>query len=58
MLLLFAASMLLLVTTISAPIINHVSILRVTLANYTARDHSALNFGTFGYCVLNVPPVE
>lgn len=50
--------MLLLITTISAPIINHASLLRVTLANYTARDHSALNFGTFGYCVLNVPPVE
>lgn len=57
-LLLFAASMLLLITTISSPIINRASLLRVTLANYTARDHSAITFGTFGFCVLGVPPVE
>lgn len=56
--LLFAASILLLTTTISAPIINHAGLLRVDLANETARGHSSITFGTFGYCVLGVPPVE
>lgn len=56
MFLLFAASILLLITTISAPIIDNAGLLRAALANYTNHDNSALVFGTFGYCVLNVPP--
>ncbi|KAF2480314.1 actin cortical patch SUR7/pH-response regulator pali [Neohortaea acidophila] len=46
--LLFAASILLLITTISAPVVNDIALLRVHLNN-----GSTLNFGTFGYCVLN-----
>ncbi|KAK3683075.1 hypothetical protein LTR37_020586 [Vermiconidia calcicola] len=56
--LLFLASILLLITTISAPIINHVGLLRVTLANETNFRHSSVSFGTFGYCILDVPPVN
>ena len=47
--LLFVASILLLITTISAPVVNSISILRVDLG----RNTSSLTFGTFGYCVLN-----
>ena len=47
--LLFVASILLLVTTISAPVINSISVMRVDLG----RNASSLTFGTFGYCVLN-----
>ncbi|KAE9985340.1 hypothetical protein EG328_007593 [Venturia inaequalis] len=43
-----AASILLLVTTISAPVINDIGILKVSL-----RNSSTVNFGTFGYCILD-----
>jgi hypothetical protein len=52
--LLFTASILLLVTTISAPIWDHVGLLRVHLNNGTQAHHnSTISFGTFGYCILN-----
>lgn len=51
--LLFLSSILLLVTTISAPVINHLSLLHVTLRNGTTAEPSRLSFGTLGYCVLN-----
>lgn len=44
--LLFAASILLLITTISSPVVNDISILKVSLAN-----DSSVTFGTFGYCI-------
>jgi len=50
---LFVASILLLVTTISAPVVNRLSLLRVTLNNGTSVRHSSVSFGTFGYCVLD-----
>ena len=50
MLLLFAASICLLITTITAPVANYISIFRVDL-----RNDSSVTFGTFGYCVLDVP---
>jgi hypothetical protein len=56
--LLFVAAILLLITTISAPVVNDIAILRVTLTNKTDIRHSSINFGTFGYCVLDVPPVK
>lgn len=56
--LLFVSSILLLITTISAPIINDVGLLRVTLTNETRIRHSSVSFGTFGYCILDVPPVK
>ena len=45
--LLFAASVLLLVTTITAPVISNLSILQVTLGGQS----SSITYGTFGYCV-------
>jgi len=53
--LLFAAAILLLITTISSPVINDIPILKVVLANETDIRHSSITFGTFGYCVLDVP---
>jgi len=53
--LLFAASILLLITTISAPVVNDIALLKVTLTN-TSTDgrKSSVTFGTFGFCVLDV----
>ena len=57
--LLFTASILLLVTTISAPIWNHVALLNVHLNNGTNAHHnSTISFGTFGYCILRAGPQE
>lgn len=55
--LLFAATILLLITTISAPVVNDIGILKVTLTNKTDQRHSTVSFGTFGHCILDVPPV-
>jgi len=52
--LLFAASILILITTISAPVINDISMLKVTLSNSSTIRHSSISFGTFGFCVLDV----
>jgi len=46
--LLFAASILLLVTTITAPVVTNLSILYVNLGS------SSITYGTFGYCVQGV----
>ncbi|KAL3422728.1 pH-response regulator [Phlyctema vagabunda] len=51
--LLFAAAILLLITSISSPVINDIGILRVRLANTTASRDSVVTFGSFGHCVLN-----
>jgi hypothetical protein len=56
--LLFAGSMLLLITSISAPAVGDISLLKVTLTNSSDIRHSAVAFGTFGHCVLNVAPAE
>ena len=56
MFLLFVASILLLVVTISAPVVGDIGLLRVILTNQTSIRHSSVSFGTFGYCVLDVPP--
>jgi len=50
---LLVATALLLVTTITAPVVNDIAILKVNLANRTSSSHSAISFGTFGFCVLN-----
>jgi len=52
--LLFAAAVLLLITTISAPVVNDWSMLKVTLTNSSTLRHSSVTFGTFGYCTLDV----
>lgn len=51
--LLFAAFVLLLVTSISSPVINDLSMLKVKLTNGTSHHHSSVSFGSFGYCVIN-----
>lgn len=53
MFLLFAATVLLLITTISAPIINNISLLRVNLNPDSPSAQPSVSFGTFGYCILN-----
>jgi len=55
--LLFAAAVLLLVTTITAPVIKDLPILKVMLTNFTDIRNSSVIFGTFGHCILDVPPI-
>jgi len=52
--LLFISAILLLITTISAPVVNDISIFKVTLTNSTTQRNSSVTFGTFGYCVRDV----
>ncbi len=54
--LLFSATVLLVITCISAPVIHHIALMRVELG----RDQpfglrTNVNFGTFGYCVKYGP---
>lgn len=56
--LIFAAAILLLITTISAPVINDIGILKVTLTNRSDTHNSSVSFGTFGHCVLDVAPAS
>lgn len=51
--LLFAATILFLITSISSPVVNDIGILKVKLTNGTHNAQSAVTFGTFGHCVLN-----
>jgi len=54
--LLFAAAILLLITTISAPVIHDIALLKVTLTNSSNFHRSEVSFGTFGHCILNAAP--
>jgi hypothetical protein len=56
--LLFASAILLLITTISAPVIGDIAILKVMLTNRSDFRNSSVTFGTFGHCVLDVAPIE
>jgi len=56
--LLFAAFVLLLITSISSPVINDISFLKVTLTNRSDIRNSSVTFGSFGYCVLDVAPAS
>lgn len=51
--LLLVATVLLVITTISAPVVNDIGLLKVTLSNATSDHWSEVSFGTFGYCVLD-----
>jgi SUR7/PalI family len=55
--LIFIAAALLLVTTVSAPVVGDLAILKVLLTNQTDFRHSSVTFGSFGHCILDVPPV-
>lgn len=52
--LLFSATVLLIITCISAPVVNNISLLKVELGGRRAVDHGTVTFGTFGYCINNV----
>ena len=53
--LLLAATVLLVVTSISAPTVKHLSVLRVEIdGGLTDRGNPAVTFGTFGWCLQNV----
>lgn len=51
--LLLASTVLLIITTISAPVVNDIGMLTVKLSNATDEHHSKVTFGTFGYCYIN-----
>ncbi|CAK7235849.1 hypothetical protein SBRCBS47491_009435 [Sporothrix bragantina] len=51
--LLFAATILLLVVTISAPVVNNISLLKVEANDVSSGSNPAITFGTFGYCSIN-----
>lgn len=50
------AAILLLITTISSPVIGDIAILKVMLTNSSDIRHSSVTFGSFGHCVLDVAP--
>jgi hypothetical protein len=54
--LLFVSAILLLVTTISSPVVGDIGIMKVMLTNHTQIRNSSVTFGTFGHCILDVPP--
>jgi len=56
--LLFAATILFLITTISSPVVNKLPLMKVDLTNGTSTQHSSVVFGTFGYCVTNTAYVQ
>jgi len=49
--LLLAATVLLIVTSISAPVVHDISLLKIQLGTGRARDYTHVAFGTFGACV-------
>ena len=55
--LLFVSAILILITTISAPVVGDIAILKVMLTNKTDIRNSSVTFGTFGHCILDVPPI-
>ncbi|CAK7265490.1 hypothetical protein SEPCBS119000_001538 [Sporothrix epigloea] len=51
--LLFAATILLIVVSISAPVINHISLLKVQMNDISRGSTPAIEFGSFGYCQVD-----
>jgi hypothetical protein len=51
---LFAATVLLIITCISAPVVHDLALLKVELGDTPNTDHATVNFGTFGFCIDNV----
>ncbi|CAN8106414.1 unnamed protein product [Discula destructiva] len=51
--LLFAATILLVITTITAPVVNDLGVLKVNLGNATSSHQTQIVYGTFGYCVTD-----
>jgi len=53
----FISAILLLITSISSPVIGDIAILKVVLTNHTDIRNSSVTFGSFGHCILDVPPI-
>jgi hypothetical protein len=53
---LLASFVLLLVTTVTTPVVGDLAMMKVILTNATQIRHSSVTFGTFGHCILDVPP--
>jgi len=49
--LLLAATVLLIVTCISAPVVHDIGILKVDLGGQNVINQRTVTFGTFGYCI-------
>ncbi|KAH8801719.1 SUR7/PalI family-domain-containing protein [Xylogone sp. PMI_703] len=56
--LLLAAAVLLLITSISAPVVNDFALLKVKLTNSSDFHRSQISFGSYGYCILNAAPAN
>ncbi|KAG8865727.1 hypothetical protein FRB97_004480, partial [Tulasnella sp. 331] len=54
--LLFVATVLLVVSSISSPVTTDIGLMKITLNNATSIRRSSVNFGTLGWCNLDVPP--
>lgn len=52
--LLLAATVLLIVTCISAPVVHDIGLLKIQLGSGRGRDFTEVAFGTFGACVNRV----
>lgn len=50
---LLVATVLLVITSISAPVVNDIGLLKVQLSNATSEHWTEVSFGSFGYCVLD-----
>jgi len=53
---LFIATVLLVISSISSPVTSDIGLMKITLNNATTIRHSSVNFGTLGFCILDVPP--
>lgn len=54
---LLVSSILLLISSITAPVLKDLAMLKVELTNFTDIRNSSIVFGSFGWCVLDVPPI-
>lgn len=51
--LLFAATILLIITCITAPVVHDLAIMKVDLGSQSSSAYSTVSFGSFGYCIDN-----
>jgi len=52
--LLLVATILLIVTCVSAPVVHNISLMKVDLGGRGAQQHTNIAFGTFGFCINNL----
>ena len=51
---LFVATVMLIITCISAPVVHDLSLLKVELGDSQSSNHATVAFGTFGFCINNL----